>query len=175
MNKMDILNELDQILNNRYLVSGNEIVEKNLKKNQKPFENKYKVICDGQNNDFRIYRFDDTCFPFFNKTKNLKKMCDYIIFYKEANHLFVNLFELKDGDLSGCKAQLLAGKEFINYIESKAKRLGFDINITSIKLLGISAKHLTKPNTKIKFELVLDKDDYSQYRFKNIYLKLINN
>ena len=63
--------------------------------------------------------------PYFNNLSNVKKMCDYIVFYKHKetdNKINVFLCELKG--TSSYRLQLKAGYSFARFIIDAAKRYG---------------------------------------------------
>ena len=109
-----------------------------------------KIIYDQFKENYLLYKFDQEhdkktkpidIFPFFTTEKNLKRICDYILFVQKEELLYGLAIELKSGDSS--RQQLEAAEEFIRFIFSSAKRISseepkIDWNNTKIKKIRIS-------------------------------------
>jgi hypothetical protein len=133
MSKLDIINS---ILNENFKDESEFLSEKDKDKHGKDFEMKRKII-GGNQLSYCVYKYDvaKDILPFFKTTgvTGLKKICDYLLFIEEGEHLFVFLVEMKKGTESA-KRQLDAGQCFSEYIISTINRLNLDIGISNQNL-----------------------------------------
>jgi hypothetical protein len=92
-----------------------------------------------------VYKFDKRndasqmieIFPFFENVTNLKKMCDFILFYKNKRaQLFVVLCNLKSDENGSDSAQMRAAEVFIDFIMKTLVRIypteNFDFKIKKV-------------------------------------------
>lgn len=132
-NKLEIINS---ILNEKFKDDLNFLSEKDKDKDGRSFEMKRKIVSKKGLN-YVLYKYDTNkdIFPFFKSqgVTGLKKVCDYILFAEEGEHLFVYLIELKKGTESA-KSQLEAGQCFAKYILSTIERLKLEIKLTDDNL-----------------------------------------
>lgn len=129
MSKLEII---DSILHESYKDNSNILIERNTDNRGKAFVMQRRVIAK-RNVNYSIYRYDKQTelFPFFKGTgvSKLKKMCDYVLFIEEGEHLFTYLVELKKGTESA-KNQLDAAECFVKYVIATTNRLELDLDIT---------------------------------------------
>lgn len=159
---MDILSKLNTLLVESFK-SSNTLEEKS--------ENMSVPI--ESNTSYLSYSFDKNVpstglFPFFNKTKLVHAMCDYIIFCFHSNRLYVLLVELKHGGNNVTK-QLKAGKCFAEFVVSTLNRIENLNIIPEIRCISIRNKNIiNKRTTKIR-EAKYDENDlcnFSGNRFR---------
>jgi hypothetical protein len=128
MSKLEII---DSILHESYKDSSGVLVERNTDNKGNAFVMQRKIIANKDVN-CSVYRYDNQTdlFPFFKNhgVSKLKKMCDYVLFIEEGEHLFTYLVELKKGTESA-KIQLDAGECFVDYIISTTNRLELKLGI----------------------------------------------
>ncbi|MEM0543412.1 hypothetical protein WFZ85_12355 [Flavobacterium sp. j3] len=133
---MSRLGAINEILHERYLDGNNFLIEADIDNKGIRFEMRRKIVAKAGLN-YTLYKFDaqDSIFPYFKATgiDNLKKMCDYVMFVEDGNHLFIFLIELKKG-LDSAKKQLEAGECFTNYIIATIKRLNNEFEFTDANL-----------------------------------------
>lgn len=141
----NVLSLLDSLL-----VSSFKKGEKVLKEEQAgmsiPIEDKGVV--------FSLYSFDKIdIFPFFNKIIGAHSMCDYILFCKNNNQLYILLIELKHGK-DGVMNQINAGMNFSKFIISTLNRVN-DLKIEpQIRSIAIRNKNISKKgrtNCEVKY------------------------
>lgn len=131
-----------------------------------PFVMKRNIVSHHDIDEHILYRFDPDkvdIFPFFkNRTTDLKKICDYILFVEQGKSLFILLIEMKLGNISSRK-QLDASEMFINYILESANRVNHKISDYHIRKIRICEhKSKGKRNTKPK-DLEYDQNYYLDY------------
>jgi hypothetical protein len=168
MTNLEIINE---ILDSRYKsVIQDCLSEENIDNKGKKFSLKYNIVKNYHIN-YELFRYDNNAFPFFREVSLLKKMCDYILFAEEKNTLYVFVIELKSSNESA-KKQLDAAVEFVNYIINTAKRIGKEINNYKIRKIRICDNKIKKRN-KLSVEkgFEFDKDDFCDYKFKDLHLE----
>jgi hypothetical protein len=133
---MSRLGAINEILHEKYLDGNKFLIESDKDRNGVRFEMRRTIVAKAGLN-YTLYKFDaqDSIFPYFKAAgvDNLKKMCDYVIFIEDGNHLFVFLIELKKGSDSA-KKQLEAGECFTNYIIATVKRLNTEFRVTDANL-----------------------------------------
>jgi hypothetical protein len=133
---MEQKNNIYSILNENFKDEPEFLSEKDKDKHGKVFEMKRKIIC-GNELSYCVYKYDVTkdILPFFKSTgvTGLKKICDYVLFIEDGEHLFVFLIEMKKGTESA-KRQLDAGQCFAEYILSTLNRLNLQIGISDENL-----------------------------------------
>ena len=102
-------------------------------------------------------------FPYFNREKGVRKVSDYILFYKSKDKLFVFICELKSKNTKGSGKQIEASYVLAQFLINTVRRmLNFkDINIEYRALL-FSHKGTIKGTCKQK------KIDYSIYPSSNL-------
>lgn len=170
---MPNLNIISEIIDDRYLFNEQQnIIEKDIGENGKPFEMKFPIVKK-TNIDYKLYRFESQDFPFFKEVKGLKKMCDFVLFAEEDNHLHIFLIELKLSPDSA-KKQLDAAKEFALFLIKSSNRIGKEINNYSIKKIRICQKFVNK-RKKMAMEnnYEFDTNDFLDYKLKSIHLSFL--
>lgn len=167
---MPNLEIVSQIIDDKYLSSEqNKIIEKDKKSDGKPFEMKFDIV-KSNNIEYKLYRFESQDFPFFKEITGLKKMCDFILFAEEKNHLHIFLIELKLSPDSA-KKQLDAANEFAIFILKSSKRIGKEINHFSIKKMRICQTFVNKRSKMaIENNYEFDTNDFLDYKLKSIHL-----
>ena len=167
MTNIEIINE---ILDEHFLFINQEyIIEKDLDRFGAVFEMKFKIV-KSDNIEYSLYRFESKDFPFFREVKGLKKMCDFILFAEENNHLHIFLIELKLSPDSA-KKQLDAASEFAFFLLNSGKRIGQIVNHFSIKKIRICQQFVNK-RSKMALEnnYEFDENNYLDYKLKAIHL-----
>lgn len=128
MNNADVLKNIDNLLIQYYRNKNGE--EKLLEEKEKGSKMCAEINDEGCDN-YLSYSFDKTSpsknkpkdlFPFFTKEPNANKMCDYMLFCKKDQTLYVLIIELKKGQESSSQ-QLQAGRTFANFIISTLRRM----------------------------------------------------
>lgn len=150
MSKIDLVKN---ILADKFIVSKDKLVEDNIMERN--------IVHHHDISDYELYRFDpdnEDIFPFFKETKDLKKICDYILLAEQGKNLFILLIEMKLGNKSPHK-QLNATELFVKYILKSAERIDCKIEDCHIRKIRICDK---KRQTKPK-ELEYDKDYFLDY------------
>ena len=168
---------IETLLNKSYKDDSKVLSEKEKLANGEKFEMNRIIVC--HNIDFLLYRLDPNkikLFPYFNNVSGLKKVCDYILFAKEGEYLYILLIELKKGKESASK-QLNAATAFSEYILVAARRVGINIieNIKTIKI-RISEERAKKRNQKTKSKKlsfdengILNYDHPTAFRLREIF------
>lgn len=160
--QLDIVRTL---LDNSFIDHNKILIEKEIAANGKPFEMRRNIIAHRDIN-FLLFRFDTKTrlFPYFNELSGLNKVCDYILFVEEADHLYLLLIELKKGKESALK-QLAASESFAHFIIASARRIGIllteNIHIKKIRISDERAKRRNR-GSKIK-ELLEDENGIINY------------
>lgn len=167
---MSNLDAIVQLIENNCVHSEQEyIIERDLDEKGRPFEMKFKVVSN-RDIEYMLYRFESKDFPFFKEVSGLKKMCDYILFAEENNHLHIFLIELKLGNMSARK-QLASAEEFAKFLLNSCSRVGTVIEHFSVKKIRICQKLVDK-RTKLdvgnSFEF--DTDRYLDYKLNSFHL-----
>lgn len=133
MSKIDLINS---ILSDKFLDNKGLLTEIDNDKYGKRFTMQRRIVSAPDIN-YSLYKFDSSkdIFLFFKDqgVDGLKKMCDYVFFIEESEHLFVYLVELKKGTESA-KKQLDAGECFVQYILSTIDRLKLGLDLTEDNL-----------------------------------------
>ena len=128
MTETDVLISIDNLLIEYYRNIGGE--EKLLWEKEKNSQMCVE-INDEDCNDYLSYSFDKTTpdkdkpkdlFPFFKKAENANKMCDYILFCKKDQTLYVLIIEMKKGN-ERVYHQLKAGYDFACFIIATLRRM----------------------------------------------------
>ncbi len=106
--------------------------------------------------DVIAYKFDKrdetgsmiTVFPFFGHVTDLKKICDFILFYQHPkNGNFVILCNLKSNEKGTDTAQMAAAQMFVDFIMKSAKRVYKNENFQfQLKKVHYRSKKIV-PNT----------------------------
>ncbi|MEA5459172.1 hypothetical protein VB796_08995 [Arcicella sp. LKC2W] len=119
--------------------------------------------------DYLLYRYDPNnikLFPYFADISGLKKICDYILFAEEGQHLSLLLIELKLGTESA-RNQLIASECFAEFMIKSARRVGIELTeniyFRKIRVSEERAKNrnrLTKPGS-----LKYDENDIINYDY----------
>lgn len=167
MTNIEIINE---VLEKQFLFSDQKyIIEKDLDRFGKSFEMKFEIV-KSNNIEYRLYRFESKDFPFFKEVKGLKKMCDFILFAEENNHLHIFLIELKLSPDSA-KKQLDAANEFALFLLNSCKRIGQIVNHFSVKKIRICQQFVNK-RSKLALEnnYEFDENNFLDYKLKTIHL-----
>jgi hypothetical protein len=168
---MDNLDIIIEILSPKNLCANqNQIIENDKDLKGKNFEMKFEIVRTS-NIEYKIYRFEQTDFPFFGDVPGLKKMCDFILFAEERNHLHIFLIELKLSSMSA-KKQLDAAEEFSKFILNSSLRIGRKINNFTIKKIRICNSNLRKSkHLTVEKKYQFDENNYLDYSLKDIHLK----
>lgn len=167
MTNIEIINK---VIDEQFLSTDQKYVtEKDFDRFGKPFEMKFEIV-KSNSIEYSLYRFESKDFPFFKELKGLKKMCDFILFAEENNHLYVFLIELKLGPESAQK-QLAAANEFAVFLLKSSKRIGQIVSHFSVKKIRICQQIVNKRN-KLALEnnYQFDEDNYLDYKLKSIHL-----
>lgn len=167
--------------NNFYSDDQQHLKEKNKDDSGKAFEMVRQIVS--HRIDYALYRFDPDereIFPFFSnsegKSGGLRKICDYILFAEEQEHLYIILIELKLGTASATK-QLIASECFVSFIENTARRLDYQLtpNVYKLKVRICEersrrgSKGSTKPkDLKPDVNGILNYDHPSCFRIKEV-------
>lgn len=171
---MSRLLSITNILHERYLDGKSFLIEVDTDKNGTRFEMRRKIVAKA-GLDYTLYKFDaqDSIFPYFKAkgVDNLKKMCDYVMFVEDGNHLFIFLVELKKGTESA-KKQLEAGECFINYIISTVKRLNIEFNVTdeNLHFRKIRISESQSKKTTLSKELIIHESGIFEHQHPEIFL-----
>lgn len=161
---------IDSIIDDSNLFDNqNYIIEKDNDKRGESFEMEFRII-KSNGIEYKLYRFEKKDFPFFKDVAGLKKMCDFILFAEEKNHLHIFLIELKLSPDSA-KKQLDAASEFAHFLLKSSKRIGKEITNFSIKKIRICQKVVNK-RKKLALEnnFEFDKNDFLDYKLNTIHL-----
>lgn len=170
MTKIEIIRE---ILHDGFKHSDQACLsEKDTDSKGKKFEVSYKIVKQPQI-EYELFRYDNTALPFFKDIKDLKKMCDYILFAEEKGHLYIFVIELKLGNESA-KKQLNAAKEFVQFLLNSATRIGKEIDQNyKIKKVRICDERIKKRKLKVDKNIEFDENDYCEYPHSHFYLELL--
>lgn len=123
--------------------------------------------------DYLLYRYDPNkskIFPYFSDISGLKKICDYILFAEEGQHLSLLLIELKLGKESA-KNQLIASECFAEFIIKSAKRVGIELteNISIKKIRVSEARAKNRNRTTKSGSLKYDENDIINYDYGDAF------
>ena len=169
MSKLDIV---AKILNSKFKPEvQNVLIEDNVDNRRQKFVVEYNIVSDRRTN-YLLYRFDKDAFPFFKDISGLKKSSDYILFAENDEDFYVFVIELKKGNESANK-QLKASEEFVRFIIASAVRIGEELNTDdkiAIRRIRICDKRIHRNGTKIKEEDFEYKDNFCDYKYKQLYL-----
>ncbi len=170
---MNLLEIITNIIDDKYLFDNQKfIIEKDKDKKGKFFEMKFEIVKP-QEIQYKLYRFESKDFPFFKEVKDLKKMCDFVLFAEEKNFLQVFLIELKLSPETARK-QLNAANAFAKFILNSSNRVGhfLDEDKFIIKKVRICQEYVNKRNKMaVENSYNFDKDNYLDYKLKSFYLK----
>jgi hypothetical protein len=168
MNSLEIITEI--LSESNLSTNQNKIIEKDITKKGMPFEMSIDIIKP-PGIDYRLYRFEKKDFPFFSEVSGLKKMCDFILFAEEREHLHIFLIELKLSNMSA-KKQLAAAEEFAKFIIQSSNRIGRTINAHSIKKIRVCNSNLKKSKfMSVEKKYEFDEDNYLDYSLSSFHLK----
>lgn len=167
-----LVNQLDLIqtlLEDQYLEKDNDafvLYEKKIMKRRIVVHNGITHL---------LYKYDpDTIkiFPYFSNKTGLHKICDYILFASEGQHLHLLLIELKLGTASATN-QLIASECFAEFIINSAKRVGIKLtNNIHIKKIRVSEERANRRNrTTKRGKLESDKNGIINYDYSDFILK----
>lgn len=122
-----------------------------------------------------LYKYDPDkikIFPYFSNKTGLHKICDYILFASEGQHLHLLLIELKLGTASATN-QLIASECFAEFIINSAKRVGIKLtNNIHIKKIRVSEERANRRNrTTKRGKLESDKNGIINYDYSDFILK----
>lgn len=114
---------IENILNNKFQITDNKLVEEGVDRFGEKFSMTRNIVCPPVIEN-RVYQYDikEEILVFFQDEKDVKKMCDYILFIEHRKSLFVYLVELKK-TTAKAKKQLDAGECFAKYIIATAERI----------------------------------------------------
>jgi len=170
---MSKIKVIEEILHAKFRPKDqNQIIEENTDNKGMKFRVSYPIISG--NLDYVLYRLnpdDVDVFPFFSQVSGLKKICDYILFVEESTYLYIFLIELKLSPISA-KKQLLASKEFANFIINSSRRIGKVLNEPiTIRMIRICDSKIKKRKTNEEKVIEYDNDMYCDYQYRNVRLK----
>lgn len=172
MTNLEIIAEI--LSESNLSVEQNIIIERDRDNRGREFSMRYDIIKPPEI-DYKLYRFESRDFPFFSEVPDLKKMCDFILFAEEREHLHIFLIELKLSNLSA-KKQLTAAEEFAKFIIQSSKRIGRKINAYSIKKIRACNSNLRKSKfLTVEKKYQFDKDNYLDYSLRSFHLKHLVN
>lgn len=123
-NNLDHIKKI--IANGFFDAQQDKLIEDNIGDKGSPFKMEKAIYSQKA---YLLYRFDPDqtdIFPFFNREKGLKQICDYILFTEQNDRLYVLLIELKCGNVSALP-QLTASQYFVEYLIKSGKRIGLDL------------------------------------------------
>ena len=134
------------------------------------FEEKSVKMCvqvDRTGCKSTVYKYDKELkreykgglFPFFEKRKDVCKICDYIVFAERDRQQYVILVELKRGSAATMQ-QLLAAELFAKYVVgtlNRVKKTAYEPNIRKVSIHG---NRVRKKGTK---EYGIKYDEHSHY------------
>lgn len=171
MSNLDLICE---ILHEKKLFKDqNCLIEKDKDTKGNIFEMNFKIVRKSRDINHKLFRFDNEDFPFFNDISGLKKMCDFILFCEQRQHLHIFVIELKLGPESAMK-QLDSAEEFVKFLINSCKRLGKTITEDKITIRKIRISQL-KVNKRVKManesNFEFDSNNYLDYKLKSIYLE----
>lgn len=161
------LHLIQTLLEDKYLEKGNDakvLVEKNIMKRNIVVHNGITHL---------LYRYDPNkikLFPYFSNKSGLHKICDYILFASEGQHLHLLLIELKLGTESATN-QLIASECFAEFILNSAKRVGIELtNNIHIKKIRVSEERSKRRNRTTKpGNLELDQNGIINYDHSDVF------
>lgn len=170
MEKNNEIDKINFILDKKYLCKDqSKIVEVNFDSKGKPFCME-RCVVGASSLSYSIYRFDpndNNFFPYFSDVKDLKKICDYIIFVEDSKRLFIFLVELKKKSGSP-ERQLDMSVDFVNFILARAKSINCEINKDiSFRKLGIKDSQTKKRETAFYRNFSYNKNSYSLIQSKS--------
>lgn len=146
------LDHIKKIIADQFFPTDQEkLIEQNTDNQGKLFKMETTIFSE---KDYLLYRFDPDqadIFPFFNRQKGLKQICDYILFTEQNDRLYILLIELKRST-GAALPQLTASQYFVEYLIKSAKRIGLNLS-EDIKYLKIKIKETIsgkKQRTKIE-------------------------
>jgi hypothetical protein len=170
--KVSQLRLIETLLHDSYLEKGNDaeiLIERDDSTGKVLMER--SIVADKI--DYLLYRYDPNkikIFPYFADISGLKKICDYILFAEEGQHLSLLLIELKLGT-EPARNQLIASECFVEFIIKSAKRVGIELteNI-SIKKIRVSEERAKKRNRQTKHgSLKYDENDIINYDYGDAF------
>ncbi len=165
-----MINQLDLIqtlLDDKYLLKGNDakvLIEKNVM---------IRNIVVHSGISHLLYRYDPDkikLFPYFSNRSGLNKICDYILFASEGQHLYLLLIELKFGTESATN-QLIASECFAEFILNSAKRVGIELtNNIHLKKIRVSEERSKRRNRTTKPRMLeLDQNGIINYDYSDVF------
>ncbi|WP_336689732.1 MULTISPECIES: hypothetical protein [unclassified Chryseobacterium] len=162
---MSFLEIIKESISETYICSGKFLEEK---------EAGMRITINGENFIFCKFGIDvnKDFLNHFSNESGLKKMADYIIFYK----LFILHIELKKGKANNdASKQLKACEEFTNYIIGTLERIGKKIQKSNCKFykIRISEADIRKFKTKTKPSDCIHKIEENYFSYKSDVLDLI--
>lgn len=172
------LDLLKRILDNDYIDENKVLVETNVDEYKKSFTMRRDIVSY-TDLEYILFRYDPDkieIFPYFSAISGLKKICDYIMFVEEKDHLYVLIIELKKG-LESANNQLVASECFVKFIIDSAERIGVkltsNIHFRKIRISEERANKVKKSLTKPKgleydVNKVINYDHKTHFRIKEI-------
>jgi hypothetical protein len=142
-----MLSNIQNVIADQWEITGasrNQLIEKQGNK----IISEVNISTSGQ---YILYKFEQNGvlkMPYLKANRNVKKICDYVLFTIKKNCLFVLTFELKNG--SGCPIEQLKATECLSkyFIETatRVSKTGFqDIQYRRIGITNKSVKMNLKP------------------------------
>jgi hypothetical protein len=105
-------------------------------------------------------------FPMLNDLPNLKKMCDFIVFYERNNKLFVILCNLKSNNADSSSQQMKVGELLAEFIVGMTKRLFADQD-PKINEVEICVKPVLYSATPLRTKYTTNTKDMNNMGVKN--------
>lgn len=125
---------------------------------------KATITSEGQ---YLLYKFEkdgNMEMPYLKKNKDVKKICDYVLFTLKKDTLFVLLFELKNGKANPVK-QLKATEILSKYFIETANRVSKE-SFKKVEYRGIGITNKAVKATT-KSSKIYNKNKYVQWSSKN--------
>lgn len=171
MSKLEVV---ESFLNEDLIDKSGVLEESNLDVNGVPFKMSRQIVIKSGIR-YSIYKFDvkKDLLPFFNSNKGIKKMCDYILFLEEGNHLFILLIELKLGSKKGT-TQLEAAHCFVNYLFATINRLNdsFEFNEENFHFRKIVIQESSSKKVPLRTTLTNKIDEIHDSPHPNLFFPL---
>lgn len=119
--------------------------------------------------DISIPRGEVGLFPYFKKKEGVYKMCDYVIFCKHQNCLYVLLIELKKGS-EQVMPQLAAGECLARFIVGTLNRLEKKKYSAIFRKIAVRNIHLRRKPTTQVCDVTYDSKGFCTFKGSSFYL-----
>ncbi len=167
MVKNPLIQELNNIFDGKYLdYNASQIVENDIDCNGVPFTMSREIVVESLKMQHVVFRIDPNkveIFPYFARTKDLKKFCDFIIFAETDVDFLILLIEMKRSSGSP-ERQLEISESFVDFVIKRAKLIGIDFDTKNviIRKLGLKNKSISKKEvTKFYQNFHFDTNNYA--------------